>query len=61
MPLPRGASGEVTTMTMMNAAVLALEEKNLWPLITHSPLASSCTARVLNWVGSEPPSGSVIE
>ena len=29
MVLPGGASGSVTTITMMNAAVLALDEKNL--------------------------------
>jgi hypothetical protein len=59
MVWPRGASGAVTTITMRNAAVAALDEKNLWPLITHS--SPSRTARALNCVGSAPPSGSVIE
>ena len=52
-------SGSVTAMTMRNAAVLALEEKNFHPLMTHSP--PSLTASVLNSVGSEPACGSVIE
>ena len=59
MPLSRLTSGSVTAMTMKNAAVLALEEKNFSPVITHS--SPSRTARVLNCVGSAPPSGSVIE
>jgi hypothetical protein len=59
--LPRygPASGLVTAMTMRNAAVLALEEKNFHPLMTPSP--PSLTASVLNWAGSEPACGSVIE
>ena len=59
MPVYGDASGSVTAITMTNAAVFALEEKNFQPLITHS--SPSRTARVLNWVGSAPPSGSVIE
>ena len=55
MPLLRGTSGSVTTMTMMNEAVFALEEKNLQPFITQS--SPSRTARVRNWVGSEPALG----
>ena len=59
MPRYGLTSGLVTTMTMRNAAVRAFEEKNFHPLMTQS--SPSLTARVLNCVGSEPPSGSVIE
>jgi len=44
---------------MRNDAVLALEEKNFQPLITHS--SPSRSARVLKSVGSAPAWGSVIE
>ena len=40
-------------------AVLALEEKNFHPLMTHS--SPSFSARVLNSVGSAPAWGSVME
>jgi hypothetical protein len=43
----------------MNEAVLAFDEKNFQPLITHS--SPSLTAWVLNIVGSAPACGSVIE
>jgi hypothetical protein len=59
MPRYGLASGLVTAMTMRNAAVLALEEKNFHPLMTQSP--PSRTASVVNRVGSEPACGSVIE
>ena len=59
MPLYALTSGLVTTMTIRNAAVFALEEKYFQPLITQS--SPSRTAAVLNWVGSAPPWGSVIE
>ncbi len=49
----------VTTITMRKAAVLALDEKYFQPLITHS--SPSCTAEVVNMVGSAPAWGSVIE
>jgi hypothetical protein len=52
-------SGSVTTITIRNSAVLALDEKNFEPLITHS--SPSRTARVVNMVGSAPACGSVIE
>ena len=59
MPLYGLTSGFVTTMTMRNDAVLAFDEKNFHPLITHS--SPSLTARVVNMVGSAPACGSVIE
>ena len=59
MPWYGDTSGSVTAITMTNAAVFAFEEKNFHPFSTHS--SPSRTARVLNWVGSAPPSGSVIE
>ena len=59
MPWYALTSGLVTTMTMRNDAVLALEEKNFQPLMTHS--SPSLTARVVNSVGSAPACGSVIE
>src|SRR5213595_1474695 len=59
MPLYGLTSGLVTAMTIRNDAVLALEEKNFQPLITHS--SPSLTAPVLNSVGSAPACGSVIE
>ena len=59
MPLYGLTSGSVTAMTMRNAEVLAFEEKNFHPLMTHS--APSRTARVVNCVGSDPACGSVIE
>ena len=59
MPLYGLTSGLVTTMTMRNDAVLAFDEKNLAPLITHS--SPSFSARVVNIVGSAPAWGSVIE
>src|SRR5580765_6373578 len=59
MPLYGLTSGFVTTMTIKNDAVLAFDEKNFHPLITHS--SPSLTACVLNCVGSAPPCGSVIE
>ncbi len=59
MPLYGLTSGLVTTMTMRNEAVLALDEKYFQPLITHS--SPSLTARVVNSVGSAPAWGSVIE
>ena len=46
-------------MTMRNEAVLALDEKNFQPLMTHS--SPSFSARVVNMVGSAPAWGSVIE
>jgi hypothetical protein len=52
-------SGSVTTMTMRNAAVRALDEKYFHPLITHS--SPSSTAEQVNCWGSEPAWGSVIE
>ena len=56
------ASGSVTAMTMRKSATDALEENHLWPSTTHSPAASSSTARVCSVVGSEPAlPGSVIE
>ncbi len=39
-------SGSVTAITMRNDAVLAFDEKNFQPLMTHS--SPSCTARVVN-------------
>ena len=36
MPWYGLTSGSVTAMTMRNAAVLAFEEKNFHPLMTHS-------------------------
>src|ERR1700694_630718 len=59
MPLYWLTSGLVTAMTIRNDDVRALEEKNLYPFITHS--SPSFTARVLNILGSEPACGSVIE
>jgi hypothetical protein len=59
MPAYGLTSGLVTTITMRNAAVLALEEKYFQPSITQS--SPSRTARVVNCVGSAPPCGSVIE
>ena len=44
---------------MRNDAVLAFDEKNFQPLMTHS--SPSLTARVVNIVGSAPACGSVIE
>ena len=46
MPLYALTSGSVTTITMRNDAVLALDEKNFQPLMTHS--SPSFTARVVN-------------
>ena len=59
MPWYALTSGFVTTMTIKNDAVLAFEEKNFQPLMTHS--SPSFTAWVLNIVGSAPACGSVIE
>ena len=59
MPLYGLTDGSVTAITMKNEAVFAFEEKNFHPFSTHSE--PSRTARVLNCVGSAPPSGSVIE
>ncbi len=59
MPWYALTSGLVTTMTMRNDAVFALDEKNLRPLMTHS--SPSLTALVVNMVGSAPACGSVIE
>src|ERR1700684_3980827 len=58
MPRYGDTSGLVTAITMTNAAVLAFEEKNFHPFSTHS--SPSRTARVLNWVGSAPASGSAM-
>ena len=52
-------SGFVTAITMKKLAVLAFDEKNFDPLITHS--SPSRSARVVNIVGSAPAWGSVIE
>ena len=46
-------------MTMRKDAVLAFDEKNFHPLMTHS--SPSRSARVVNIVGSAPAWGSVIE
>ncbi len=54
-----GSSGSVTASTIRNEAKLAWDENHFSPLITHSSPSSS--AVVTNWVGSEPPWGSVIE
>src|SRR5437763_454521 len=51
--------GSVTASTMRNEANLACEENHFSPLMTHS--SPSCTAVVVNVVGSDPPAGSVIE
>ncbi len=59
MPAYALTSGLVTTMTIRNDAVFALDEKYFQPLITQS--SPSRTALVVNWVGSAPPCGSVIE
>ena len=59
MPWYALTSGLVTTITIRNDAVLALEEKNFQPLITQS--SPSRTAWVVNSVGSAPACGSVIE
>jgi hypothetical protein len=59
MPWYGLTSGLVTTMTIRNAAVRALDEKNFRPLITQS--SPSRTALVVNSVGSAPACGSVIE
>ena len=59
MPLYGLTSGLVTTITMRNDAVLAFDEKNFQPLMTHS--SPSWTAWVVNIVGSAPAWGSVIE
>ena len=59
MPLYGVTSGLVTAMTMRNEAVLAFDEKNFPPLMTHS--SPSFSARVVNIVGSAPAWGSVIE
>ena len=59
MPWYALTSGLVTTITIRNDAVLAFDEKNFQPLITHS--SPSRTARVVNSVGSAPACGSVIE
>jgi len=59
MPLYGLMSGLVTAITIKNEAVLALDEKNFHPLMTHS--SPSLTARVLNIVGSAPAWGSVME
>ena len=59
MPSYALTSGLVTTITMRNAAVRALDEKNFQPLMTQS--SPSRTARVSNSDGSEPACGSVIE
>ncbi len=59
MPLYGLTSGLVTAMTMRKVDVLALDEKNFHPWMTHS--SPSLTARVVNIVGSDPAWGSVIE
>ena len=59
MPWYALTSGSVTAMTMRNDEVLALDEKNFHPLMTHS--SPSRPARVVNIVGSAPAWGSVIE
>ena len=59
MPWYALTSGSVTAITMMKRAVRAFDEKNLYPLITHS--SPSFTARVVNIFGSAPACGSVIE
>ena len=53
------ASGSVTAITMRNAAMSANDENHFSPLMTHS--SPSCTAAVVNTLGSAPPWGSVIE
>ena len=59
MPWYALTSGLVTTITIRNDAVLALEEKKFQPLITQSsPSRAAC---VVNRVGSAPAWGSVIE
>ena len=55
------ASGSVTAMTMRKSATDAFVENHLWPSMTHSPAASSSTARVASIVGSAPAPGSVME
>src|SRR6185503_8885882 len=59
MPWYALTSGLVTTMTIRNDAVFALEEKYFQPLMTHS--LPSLTACVLKSVGSAPACGSVME
>ncbi len=59
MPWYALTSGSVTAITIRNDAVLALDEKNFQPSITHS--SPSRVARVVNMVGSAPACGSVIE
>src|SRR5437764_13863665 len=59
MPWYALTSGFVTTITMRNDDVLAFDEKNFQPLMTHS--SPSFSARVVNIVGSAPAWGSVIE
>ena len=58
MPWYALTSGSVTAMTMRNDDVRALEE-NLPP--ADDPLVAVEDGTGLNRVGSEPPSGSVIE
>ena len=48
-PLYTVTSGSVTAMTMRNAAVRALDEKNFQPLMTHS--SPSCSARSRELLG----------
>ena len=52
-------SGSVTAITIRNDENLACDENHFSPLITHS--SPSCTAAVVNTLGSAPPCGSVIE
>src|SRR3954466_5479064 len=59
MPWYAETSGLVTTMTIRNDALLAFDEKNFHPLMTH--LSPSFSARVVKSVGSAPACGSVIE
>ena len=57
-PACLGTSGSVRATRMPKSAYWALEVQTFWPLTTHSPVASSSTARVAIDERSEPAPGS---
>ena len=58
MPLCLGLSGLVRHSAMPMSACCAIDVQTFWPLSTHSPVASSCSALVARLARSEPAPGS---
>ena len=57
-PWWRDEPGSVRAMTKIQSESWAHEVQTFWPSTTHSPAASSSTARVLTAARSEPAPGS---